>query len=28
VVNDLTERELAIIKAGGLLNFVRQSKQG
>jgi aconitate hydratase len=27
VTNDLTERELAIIRAGGLLNFVRRSKQ-
>ncbi|MGE4299204.1 MAG: aconitate hydratase [Desulfovibrionaceae bacterium] len=28
ITNDLTERELAIIKAGGLLNFVRLSKKG
>jgi aconitate hydratase len=27
VTNDLTERELEIIRAGGLLNFIRQSKQ-
>jgi aconitate hydratase len=28
VKNDLTEKELAVIKAGGLLNAVRASRQG